>query len=811
MMKDRFMRKWNTRCRVMPLFFLMYFSTEPLNLIAQSPSPMVFSVGRPSLVMSAQRNWRELRLKERSVPDKNSVESKLFSGDIKQFLIAAQNLENSLDDADDGKIKKALRQFENLKSSYSDSDFEDEILLLKATLRARARNKLGDYSGALVLLKSTLQDSAPENSFYLESRVYEAFTAAVNSNLMLDAAEIYRKFPQFFQRDFIAPNIQLGMLNLADWAWQFGEQPLARDLWRRSAKNYPYDSFSRSAVLTFQKKSCEAQESDEFWGRLESRRQFSQDLLRRLGPLPGVKDFALTLADISENSMKQTLNANDLTFVERAKLLESAEFLMSVREYELAMKFLQYLQKSNSFDSKFPQDKFMFLYARALNSTQRPLEAAGAYQKIFKSFPKSSWAPIARQRYLLSLHYAQQFKEVVRETEENMKATKKASKISRWRTFWARYLSRENSNLKNSAAQSMLGAEDSNAKSRIEYWTARMQKGQESRNLLQKISKNAAGSYYGIMARLRASLDEPRISGDEDIRLSAKPLLTKLVPNTLPEWSGELISESPVNALLQFARSPFLSFSRDLIQISAREIKGSQRLTTLSRLSLEALDYRNSSSYARNAGGNIWGQSLSEDDLKSSIADNSMLWQLHYPLAYQPLVEAVAQEVGIEPALIYSIMRAESHYDSRAVSNVGARGLLQIMPLTGFKISSIMGDLDFEPSQLSSPDINIAYGAWYLKRLITYYQGNTVLAIAAYNAGPEAVDRWMTQTPKFAIDEFVENIPFDQTRGYVSKVLVFMDLYFRIYTPAKNGIDLQRVGGVSAGFLPKPVAGMEMF
>ena len=811
MMKDQFMRIWNTRSRVMPLFFLVCCSTLQLNLNAQSPSPMVFSAGRPSLVMTAQRNWRELRLNTRGETDKNSGELKAFSGELKVFLIAAQNLENSLDDVDDGKIKKNLRDFEDVKASNLDSDFEDEILLLKATLRARARNKLGDYSGALVLLKSALQEGTADNSFYLESRVYEGFTAAVSSNLMMDAAEIYRKYPQFFQRDFIAPNIQLGMLNLADWAWQFGEQPLARDLWRRSAKNYPYDSFSRNAVLTFQKRSCEVNESDEFWGHIENRRQFSQDLLRRLGPLPGVKDFALALADISENSMKLRPNANDLTFTERAKVLESAEFLMSVREYELAMKFLQYLQKSNSFDSKFPQDKFMFLYARGLNSTQRPLEAAGTYQKIFKSFPKSSWAPIARQRYLLSLHYAQQFKEVVRETEEHIKSSKKVSKTSRWRTFWAHYLSRDNSTLKNSAAHSMLGSEDGSVKSRIEYWTARMQKGQESRQLLQKISKNAAGSYYGIMARLRASLDEPRISADENIRLAAKPLLTKLTPNALPDWSEEVISESTVNSLLQFARSPFLSFSRDLIQISASEIKGSQRWITLSRLSLEALDYRNSSSYGRNAGGNIWAQNQSEEVLKSSIADNSMLWQLHYPLAYQPVVESVAQEIGVEPALIYSIMRAESHYDARAVSNVGARGLLQIMPLTGFKISSIMGDVDFEPSQLSNPDINIAYGAWYLKRLITYYKGNMVLAIAAYNAGPDAVDRWMIQTPKFAIDEFVENIPFDQTRGYVSKVLVFMDLYYRIYSSAKNGIDLQRLGGVSAGILPKPVAGMEMF
>jgi soluble lytic murein transglycosylase len=89
---------------------------------------------------------------------------------------------------------------------------------------------------------------------------------------------------------------------------------------------------------------------------------------------------------------------------------------------------------------------------------------------------------------------------------------------------------------------------------------------------------------------------------------------------------------------------------------------------------------------------------------------------------------------------------------------------------------------------------------------LTYYKGNLVLAIAAYNAGPEAVDRWLRQSEDWDLDEFVENIPYDQTRQYVGKVLVNMDMYHRLYGVGGKGLSLD----VDAE-LPKPAQGMEMF
>jgi soluble lytic murein transglycosylase len=151
-------------------------------------------------------------------------------------------------------------------------------------------------------------------------------------------------------------------------------------------------------------------------------------------------------------------------------------------------------------------------------------------------------------------------------------------------------------------------------------------------------------------------------------------------------------------------------------------------------------------------------------------------------------------------------MRAESLFLPQVVSNVGARGLMQIMPSTGERIAEFLEYSDFEPSHLDRPEISIAFGAWYLARLLDYYQGELTLAIAAYNAGPEAVDRWLKRNSGMTLDEFLEDIPFDQTRKYVATVLTNMEVYTRLHSKGTSGV----VVNLSAR-LPTPRNEMEMF
>ena len=152
-----------------------------------------------------------------------------------------------------------------------------------------------------------------------------------------------------------------------------------------------------------------------------------------------------------------------------------------------------------------------------------------------------------------------------------------------------------------------------------------------------------------------------------------------------------------------------------------------------------------------------------------------------YPLAFDEIVDPVTKLIGLDKFLLLSIMRAESHYRINVRSQVGARGLIQMMPYTAIKVARLIGDENFDFERFENPVVNIAYGAYYLKHLLNYYQGNYFLAVAAYNAGPQAVNKWLKGCGACGIDEFVESIPFNETRRYVKKVVRFLARYYEIY------------------------------
>ena len=157
------------------------------------------------------------------------------------------------------------------------------------------------------------------------------------------------------------------------------------------------------------------------------------------------------------------------------------------------------------------------------------------------------------------------------------------------------------------------------------------------------------------------------------------------------------------------------------------------------------------------------------------------LWWLAWPTAYDGTVERAARAHGIEPALVYAIMREESGYQPDALSVVGARGLTQIMPDTGKRLAADLGASSFDPAELFVPERNLELGAFYLSQLTKRFAGRTSAAIASYNAGPEAVARWLGQAASREDDEWVESIPYDQTRSYVKRVLRSLHAYRVLY------------------------------
>ena len=150
------------------------------------------------------------------------------------------------------------------------------------------------------------------------------------------------------------------------------------------------------------------------------------------------------------------------------------------------------------------------------------------------------------------------------------------------------------------------------------------------------------------------------------------------------------------------------------------------------------------------------------------------------PLKHEDVIRQQAADKDLDPALIAAVIYTESHFRHQT-SPAGAVGLMQILPSTAEYIAQKSGGTEFEQGDLASPQINIAYGSWYLHYLLDKYGGNEVLAVAAYNGGEGKVDEWVAGALADGDRFRVERIPYTETREYVGKVLSARDQYRREY------------------------------
>ncbi len=145
-------------------------------------------------------------------------------------------------------------------------------------------------------------------------------------------------------------------------------------------------------------------------------------------------------------------------------------------------------------------------------------------------------------------------------------------------------------------------------------------------------------------------------------------------------------------------------------------------------------------------------------------------YEFLYPQPYDPEVNAAAKLSGLAPDLIYGVMRQETLFRADAQSGANARGLLQLLPQTA-RITARKFNLAVPTADdLFNPAINVPLGAVYLKSLVDSFDGQTVLALASYNAGPAAVRRWLP-VQAMESDILIENVPYNETRTYVQRVL----------------------------------------
>ena len=156
-------------------------------------------------------------------------------------------------------------------------------------------------------------------------------------------------------------------------------------------------------------------------------------------------------------------------------------------------------------------------------------------------------------------------------------------------------------------------------------------------------------------------------------------------------------------------------------------------------------------------------------------------WQLAFPLPYRSSIDRYSRDESLDPFLVAALIRQESEFNMRVISHANAYGLMQVLPANGRELARHFGIRRMPADQLLTADRNVQLGTYYFRNLLNSYGGQTELALASYNAGPGRANLWRTWGPFREPAEFIEAVPFHETRGYVQIVLRNADVYQHLY------------------------------
>lgn len=261
----------------------------------------------------------------------------------------------------------------------------------------------------------------------------------------------------------------------------------------------------------------------------------------------------------------------------------------------------------------------------------------------------------------------------------------------------------------------------------------------------------------------------------------AQALLTEL--SIKRSFYGFLAADK-VNSLYQLSDNPVTVSSEEIVELKDRkEFRVAFELMILDRKNEAKLQWWHALK-PLDKNEIIIAAKLSQqwqwDEIAIFTIAKAKHWddiEMRFPISYAEKVHKVSAQQKLNPAILFGLIRRESAFNEKAYSPVGARGLMQIMPQTGKQIARHFNERWRGSNSLYNPARNLKYGSYYYQKLLKQFDGNYAIALAAYNAGPHRVKRWLPEAEKLPADIWIETIPYHETRAYVASVLAYALIY----------------------------------
>ncbi len=397
--------------------------------------------------------------------------------------------------------------------------------------------------------------------------------------------------------------------------------------------------------------------------------------------------------------------------------------------------------------------------------------------QLRQSSPTSPWleqALLSSANLHLVHHEYDQALDAYREAQQRFPSGTRASYVH-WKAAWLTLRQGRNDEAKKAFEEQIAmypsGAETPAAL----YWRARLAEEDNqplmARAFYQKLSERYRNFYYAELARERM----------KHLPAAADATTTYFLLDRVPPLDSNVKvqdSEPPVDEL--HVQKAELLGNGGLVDFAVRELQaataadgGSWGPAETAQLYVETGHYDRAIEFMKHSAPNYFA--LDIPDLPRKY------WEALFPRAYWTDLKRASTANGLDPYLVASLIRQESEFNPNAVSRANAVGLMQLLPKTGKAVAKEQKLKRYNAGQLYTPSVNMQLGTRYFRGMVDKFGGSFEYALAAYNAGSERVDEWLAQGKYRDPQEFVESIPFTETREYVQAILRNASLYKQLY------------------------------